>query len=212
MSTTTSEGTASHTIRLATAADKENVISALTAGFANDIIIQKSLFSDPDTYSFYAGGYFACYTDFVLEHGYAWTTGDDAGALIGMTSQAWQRAQQDARLKERMMKATGPYFEKLSVLDAALAKRHPISPDHLYLALIGVRPEQRGRNIATRLERAGIELADQMGLPIYGEATGERNSRFHSHAGLPLHGEPFRLPGVDTNIYPLWRQPSPPAI
>ena len=108
-----------------------------------------------------------------------------------------------------MTTAAGPYFEKILVLDAALAARHPISPDHLYLAFIGISPEHRGQNIGTSLEHAGIELADQMGLPVYGEASCERNSRFHSRAGLPLHGEPIRLPGASTDIFPLWR-PAPP--
>lgn len=66
MSTTTIDETALSSIRLATPADRDNVIAALTAGFADDVVIQGWLFNGPDTYNRYAAGYFACYTDFAI--------------------------------------------------------------------------------------------------------------------------------------------------
>lgn len=208
MSTTTPDKTALSTIRLATPADRDNVIGALTAGFSEDIVFSGWLFDDPDTYDRYAAGYFACYTDFAIEHGYVWTTGDPTAALITMPFSAWQRAQTDPDLKERIIQGTGPFAERAFALDEVLIERHPMSPDHLYLALIGIQPEHRGGGLGTRLLQAAFDLADRMGIPCYGESSCDRNGRLYDRIGLPRDKKPLILPGSDLEIYPLWRPAS----
>lgn len=209
MTATAPEATTQPTIRLATPADRENVIAALTSGFSNDVIISGWLFNDADTYTRYASGYFACYTDFAIEHGCVWTTGDSTGALIAMPYQAWELSGNDAVLKERMVEAAGPYTEKVAVLDAALTPLHPTSIDHLYLAFVAVAPEHHSEGIGSKMLQELFDLADTLQLPIYGEASCERNSRLYTRIGMPPHSEPFTLPGSEAPIIPFWRAPTP---
>lgn len=209
MTATAPETTTQPTIRLATPADRDNVIAALTSGFSDDVIISGWLFNDPQTYTRYARDYFACYTDFAIEHGYVWTTGDPSGAFVALPFRAWQLAQQDAALKARIEKATGPYAERVFVLDQALADRHPAVPDHLYPAFLGVAPGHRSMNIGPDMIREFFQIADRLQLPIYGEASTERNSRLYTLLGVPRHGDPISLPGCSTQILPFWRSPAP---
>lgn len=212
MSTTSPKKTTSPVIRLATPADRDNVIAALTAGFSDDVIISGWLISDPDTYAHYASGYFSCYTDYALEHGYVLTTGDETGAHINMPFQAWQRAQQDTGLKDRLIETTGPFFEKVYELDEALAKRHPTSPDHLYLCYTGVAPGHRDKKIGTQLLQAAFDIADRLQVPCYGEASCERNARLYDRIGLFVQDDYIWLPGAETGISPLWRPQSSVTI
>lgn len=54
-----------------------------------------------------------------------------------------------------------------------------------------------------------FELADQLQLPIYGEASSERNSRLYTRIGMPPHDGPaLSLPCAATQILPFWR-PAP---
>lgn len=205
MSTTTSDRTVPTTIRRATPADRENVIAALTVGFSDDVVIGGWVFPDPDTYTQYATGYFTCYTDFAIEHGYVWTTGDETGALITMPSGAWQRTQHDSDLKDRMIALTGPYADRVFALDEVMAERHPASPEHLYLALIGIPPQFRDRGTGTRMLQAAFDLADQMRIPCYGEASCDRNARLYDRIGLFRAKEPLTLPQGGPEIFPLWR-------
>lgn len=205
MSTTAPEKTAPLAVRLATPLDRDNVIAALTAGFSDDVVISGWLFPDPDTYTYYASGYFACYTDFAIENGYVWTTGDDTGALITMPFHAWQRAQDDPDLKDRIIETTGSYAEQVFALDEVLAQCHPTSPDHLYLALIGIPPLYRDRGTGTRMLQAAFALADQMQVPCYGESSCDRNGRLYDRIGLFRAERPLVLPGEGPEIYPLWR-------
>lgn len=87
---------APNAIRLATAADNDNVVAALTTDFSADVIISRRPLRNFDPY---ASGYFACCTDFAIEPGYVWTTGETFGALITMPPQAWQRSKHDTELE-----------------------------------------------------------------------------------------------------------------
>lgn len=202
---TAPEKTPRSTIRRANSEDRENVIAALTMGFSDDVIISGWVFTDPDTYERYASGYFACYTDFAIAHGYVWTTGDTAGALITLPAQAWQLAQQDTGLKERMIRATGPYATRVFALEQALANRHPGVPDYLYAAFIAVAPRYRSQSIGPQMIREFFRLADRMQLPIYGEATTDRNSRLYDRLGIRRHGNAISLPRCDAELFPFWR-------
>lgn len=201
--TTTSAKRAAFTIRRATAADRDNVITALTTGFSNDVIISGWLFTDPATYARHAGAYFACYTDFAIEHGYVWTTGDGVGAVVAMPFNAWQQSQHDAALKDKVIQATGPYIEQAFVLDAALTERHPTSSDHLYLAFIAITPQHRGQGIGTLMLRELFDFADQLQLPIYGEASCEGNRRLYTRIGtLPMMAQPSACRALPRRSFP----------
>ncbi|MDP9904676.1 GNAT family N-acetyltransferase [Arthrobacter bambusae] len=211
MTATTPTGTALHTFVRATTSDRENVIAALTGGFSDDVLVAGWMFPDPETYAQHAGGWFACYTDFALEHGYVWTTGDATAALVAMPSEAWQRAQHDEDLKDRVAKATGPCIERVAALDKVFAERHPGAPDHIYFAMGGIQPEHRNKGLGTHMLQNAFELADRMGLACYAEASCERNARLWDRIGLRVTGAPIRVPGYDSDMFSLWRPPSPPV-
>ncbi|MDR6689067.1 GNAT superfamily N-acetyltransferase [Arthrobacter sp. 1088] len=211
MTVTTATKDASHTFRQATTLDRDNVIAALTAGFSDDVLVGGWLFPDPETYAHHAGGWFACYTDFALEHGYVWTTGDAVAALVAMPSAAWQGAQQDEDLKGRVAKATGPYIDRVAALDKVFADRHPEAVDHIYFAMGAIQPEHRSKGLGTRMLQNAFEFADLVGLPCYAEASCERNARLWDRIGLRITGAPITVTGYDSDMFSLWRPPTPTA-
>lgn len=199
--------TAVPTVRRATSEDKDDVLDALLAGFANDIIVAGWLFTDPDTYAHYAGAFFGLYVDYALEHGYVWTTGDGIGALVGMSRTAYKILVADTDFQDRMIQAVGPHADRCLIFDQALDSRHS-STDHVFLQFIGVKPDHQSNGIGTALLQTAFAYADELGLPIYGESSCARNGRLYARLGLAPYGEPITLPGTESVLYSLWR----PAI
>jgi GNAT superfamily N-acetyltransferase len=87
----------------------------------------------------------------------------------------------------------------------AAERRHPSSPDHLYMATLGVRPSAQGRGLGSLLLGPALELCDRDGLPAYLEASKESNIPFYARHGFRVTGE-IKLPRGPI-MYPMWREP-----
>lgn len=85
-------------------------------------------------------------------------------------------------------------------------ERHPTGPAHLYLVLIGVLPEMRGRGLGGELLHERLGRAD--GLPAYLEATSPRSRALYERHGFRDNGEPIHLPDGPT-VWPMWRPTRP---
>jgi ribosomal protein S18 acetylase RimI-like enzyme len=79
---------------------------------------------------------------------------------------------------------------------------HPSEP-HWYLAILGVRPGQRGRGLGSALIRPGLERADADGLPCYLESSNPRNVSLYERHGFEVTAEHW-LPDGPVLIY-MWR-------
>ena len=115
-----------------------------------------------------------------------------------------------------------PYLERLNTLGELMRAAHPSHTPHLYLSLIGVRPEARGAGIGSALLRRGLTIpADTGGVPdqsreperaaypAYLEASSERNKPLYERHGFRSLGDPIRIQNGPT-LYPMWREPEHP--
>jgi PPOX class probable F420-dependent enzyme len=82
---------------------------------------------------------------------------------------------------------------------------HPKSPDHLYLATLGVKPSEQGRGLGSLLLGPALELCDRDGLAAYLEASKESNIAFYARHGFRVTRE-IKLPRGPT-MYAMWREP-----
>jgi ribosomal protein S18 acetylase RimI-like enzyme len=80
---------------------------------------------------------------------------------------------------------------------------HP-QEEHLYLAVVGVRPERRGRGLGATLLAPGLEHADRHRLPCYLESSNPRNIAFYERLGFEVSGA-HEVPGVPV-ITCMWRK------
>jgi GNAT superfamily N-acetyltransferase len=87
----------------------------------------------------------------------------------------------------------------------SVERRHPSTPDHLYLATLGVKPPEQGRGLGSLLLGPGLELCDRDALPAYLEASKESNIAFYARHGFRVTGQ-IKLPRGPT-MYAMWREP-----
>lgn len=85
-------------------------------------------------------------------------------------------------------------------------RSHPESPDHFYLASLGVAPDRQGEGLGSRLIAPVLEICDSDGIPAYLESSKHSNIAFYARHGFRVTGE-LQLPSGGPTIYPMWREP-----
>jgi ribosomal protein S18 acetylase RimI-like enzyme len=138
-----------------------------------------------------------------------WTTADLAGAALWAPPKRWRKTPRqeaafarcflDPRLLARMPLVAGGW--------AGLERRHPASPPHWYLAVLGVDPASQGRGLGSALLEPVLARCDADGIGAYVESSKERNIDFYARHGFRVTGEP-RLPRGPL-VWTMWREPRP---
>ncbi|GAB4001664.1 hypothetical protein GCM10029992_37790 [Glycomyces albus] len=185
--------------------------AALLARAFQDVPPARWLVADPVERRRAVQGQFAILVDHAHRHGDVATAGsaeDPVGAVVWFDHVGGVPPEPD-EFEARLRQACGPHTDRFLTLGQAMAARHPIEP-HVYVALVGVRPDQWGQGIATGLLQRLHQHLDEAGTPAYLEAVSERTAGLYGRLGYRPHGEPF---AVDDHhgplLYPMWR---PPAI
>ncbi len=86
-------------------------------------------------------------------------------------------------------------------------KKHPHSPPHYYLAVLGTDPEQQGRGLGSAVLGPVLERCDADGVGAYLESSKERNIAFYARHGFRTVEE-VRLPR-GPRMWRMWREPRP---
>lgn len=82
---------------------------------------------------------------------------------------------------------------------------HPAEP-HFYLEFLGTVPEKQGSGLGGHVLAAGLDRADEAGLPIWTWSSNARNLAFYKRHGFVVLGElPFARGGPA--IFPIRREP-----
>jgi ribosomal protein S18 acetylase RimI-like enzyme len=100
----------------------------------------------------------------------------------------------------------GTRMGRIAKLREALAKQHPKSPDHWYLAFIGVEPTLHGKGLGSALLEANLARVDEWGLPAYLEASSRNNVRLYQRHGFHIRQE-FRAAPDAPPMWAMWREP-----
>jgi ribosomal protein S18 acetylase RimI-like enzyme len=109
-----------------------------------------------------------------------------------------------------LLSATGlRRFGRLAALRAGMDKHHPMDRPHIYLWLLGVRPEAQGYGVGSRLLQAGLERVDAQGLPAFLETSTEENVALYRRYGFEVISEYLCAPNSPPS-WGMWRE-APPA-
>jgi ribosomal protein S18 acetylase RimI-like enzyme len=88
---------------------------------------------------------------------------------------------------------------------AAMRRRHPRTPPHWYLSLLGTAPAARGQGLGSAVLRPVLERCDAEAVGIYLESSKERNIDFYARHGFHVTEE-WRLPR-GPRMWSMWREP-----
>ncbi len=87
-----------------------------------------------------------------------------------------------------------------------LERRHPRTPDHWYLGVLGTDPPAQGRGVGSAVLAPVLEMCDRDGVGAFLESSKERNIAFYSRHGFRVVEE-LRLPHGGPPVWKMWRDP-----
>ena len=86
-----------------------------------------------------------------------------------------------------------------------LERRHPVKPEHWYLAVLGTDPDAQGRGLGSRVLGAVLEQCDRDRVGAFLESSKERNIDFYARHGFQVRAEVGLLRGP--KMWTMWREP-----
>jgi ribosomal protein S18 acetylase RimI-like enzyme len=140
-------------------------------------------------------------------HGEIWTTPDQASTAVWSPPGHWKTTtRQDLELGSCLLHPRLAW--RIPLVAGGLLgveRKHPRSPLHWYLAVLGTDPPAQGRGLASSVLAPVLESCDRDGIPAYLETSLEENQSFYARHGFRVTGE-LRLPRGPT-VWPMWREP-----
>jgi GNAT superfamily N-acetyltransferase len=137
-----------------------------------------------------------------------WTEPELRGAAIWLPPDRWRTTLREDLQLARSMLAPGLLRRAPLVLTGFVREvelRHPSSPPHWYLAVLGTEPAAQGRGIGSALLAPVLERCDADGVGAYLESSKERNTAFYARHGFRVTRE-LRLPR-GPRMWAMWRDP-----
>lgn len=98
-------------------------------------------------------------------------------------------------------------LDRMAAMRAAMEKHHPGQTPHVYLWLLGVRPEAQGAGVGSRLLRAGLDRADAQNLPVFLETATTRNVALYRRHGFEVLAE-YKARADAPLSWAMWREPN----
>jgi GNAT superfamily N-acetyltransferase len=143
----------------------------------------------------------------LLAHDEVWTNPECSSAALWMPPEGWKTSfRQDAALVRSFLDPR--LLVRLPLLAVGLRgvqRRHPRSPPHWYLSLLGTDPEAQGKGFGSAVLQPVLERCDSDGVGAYLESSKPRNLDFYARYGFRVTGE-LQLP-YGPKMWPMWREP-----
>jgi GNAT superfamily N-acetyltransferase len=191
------------TIRLATAADTEQITGTLVEAFL-DTPDGPWLIPDRDERRQVYQRFCTALVGYTFQHGYIEVTDDlDAAAVWFDYAYSMPDLAEYDRLRTT---ACGPFAARFRLLDDTFAHHHPQQPHH-YLAWLGVHPDRQRTGLGSALLAHRNQQLDAAGLPAYLVATSSGARDLYARHGYALPQAPFFLPDSGPPMWSMWRQP-----
>jgi GNAT superfamily N-acetyltransferase len=182
------------------APDRPRVVADLHAAFMRDPVLSW-VFPDEAKRRRYGRHYFEMQARRLVPGGLAWRA--DGGGALWAGAGRWRESPLEAlRLGAASLRGLWPHGGRVARGLLGIESRHPREP-HLYLAVLGVRPEQQGQGLGTALLQPGISEADRLGLPAYLESSNPRNVPLYERHGFEVTEE-VQLPSGPP-VWLMWR-------
>lgn len=184
--------------------DSAKAAGLLTEAFL-DLPSAKWLVADVDERRKAILGQFTILAEHALAHGGIATAGDLDGAVVWFDHTTPPAPIPD--YDERLRAACGAHIERFAHLDKLMEHHHPSEP-HVYVALVGVREDRRGRGLATAMLNEVHAELDREGTSAYLEAVSPETAALYGTLGYRTHARPFHLEKDGPALYPMWRHPA----
>lgn len=195
------------TVREATRADHAALTESLAAAFMDDPVANWASPHDGARGKLLSR-FFAAYLAAKQKHDFVFADDELRGAALWLPPGKWKTTLgEDLSLVPSMLQwrllARAPLVG-WGMLGAE--REHPATPDHFYLAAIGVSPAAQGAGLGSALLAPVLEICDRDGVPAYLEASKFENVDYYARHGFRQTGE-IRLPRGPV-VYPMWRDPA----
>jgi ribosomal protein S18 acetylase RimI-like enzyme len=139
--------------------------------------------------------------------GSVWTTEDRQATAIWKPPNKWKLGGIEL-LKQApttLSVLRGRVGVGLAVLNA-IERRHPESPPHWHLAVLGTEPAGQGRGKGSSVLQPVLDHCDRNGEGAYLESSKERNVPFYERHGFRVTEE-LDLPKGGPRVWLMWRDP-----
>jgi ribosomal protein S18 acetylase RimI-like enzyme len=129
------------------------------------------------------------------------------GAALWMPPGTWHLSMlAQLRLVPSMISVVGSNLPRLMRVLNLIEKKHPKSPSHYYLAVLGIEPEFQGRGFGGALMQPVLQRCDREGTAAYLESSKQRNVVLYERHGFKVVEE-LRLPQDGPPLWRMWRDP-----
>ena len=136
-----------------------------------------------------------------------WTNAERTAAALWAPPKRWRTTPRDelemtrGLLSPRLL----PRLPLVAYGMTGIERRHPHSPPHWYLAVLGTAPEAQGRGHGSAVLAPVLARCDEDGVGAYLESSKERNIAFYARHGFRVTRE-LRLPR-GPRMWAMWRDP-----
>ncbi len=187
-------------VTAASAPDLPRVVADLHAAFMDDPVLCWA-FPDEGRRRRYGRHYFEMQARRLVRGGLAWRA-EGGGALWAGPGRWRESPLQALRLGAATFRGIWPHGGRVARGLLGIESRHPREP-HLYLAVVGVRPERQGQGLGSALLRPGLSEADRLYLPAYLESSNPRNVPLYERHGFEVTEETQLAGGPP--VWLMWR-------
>jgi len=136
-----------------------------------------------------------------------WTNAERTAVALWAPPKRWRTTPRDeleltrGLLSPRLL----PRLPLVAYGMTGLERRHPATPPHWYLAVLGTAPQAQGRGHGSAVLAPVLARCDEDGVGAYLESSKERNIAFYARHGFRVTRE-LRLPR-GPRMWAMWRDP-----
>jgi GNAT superfamily N-acetyltransferase len=142
-----------------------------------------------------------------LPHNFSYTHEQLIGAALWMPPETWHLGiWPQLRLMPGTIRILRDDSARLLRALTFIERKHPRSPAHWYLPMIGVTPAWQGRGFGAALLQPVLERCDRERTPAYLEASTPRNRALYERHGFEVMEE-CRYAPDGPPIWRMWREP-----
>jgi GNAT superfamily N-acetyltransferase len=195
------------TARAATKADLTDIGAVLARAFHDDPVV---CYVQPDDAARARSGprFWRTLATVATDKGEVWVTDDGAAAALWLAPDRWKDRPRHLVRQLPLAFTLRRSLPRAMRVFSLMERHHPRAP-HWYLETLGTDPVHQGKGRGSALMAPVLGRCDAEGLPAYLESSKESNIPFYERHGFEVTGE-LVLPGGPT-LYPMWRDPQPPA-
>ncbi|MEV1023597.1 GNAT family N-acetyltransferase, partial [Streptomyces sp. NPDC050264] len=188
-------------IRRAGESDRDFVVGLLDEAFMDDPV-SSWVFPGEEYRRARHGGLMGAFTDATFAEGYIDLAEDGGAVALWMDvpdepHQDHDRAEEDGAEEDgpaQVRAAVDPDNERIEQIARLTEAAHPVGRAHVYLCMIGVKPDRQGEGLGTALMAPVLERCDSEGLPAYLEASNARSRALYERLGFVFTGTAIELP------------------